>query len=800
MTTFVPGRPKRAALLCAPFGRLLGAWDRIAPRRQDVLPALAAGLIGLLPLLGIRMAITAERFPAWKIRDAWRAHDQEVETWALVALVAAFLLRPLRGGWHRAGRVGIHAAATLLMAATGLELGYLYVTGSRLDLEVLDYFLSSAAEVLPVVLDEVRTGYAAALGTGIVLGMLPILPRIRPSPSRTWGRLVLFLLVATLLVHVLMPTRSARRELREMSDALVPLLVEEALDRAADATLPPEQPETPLALSPPTRQPLPNIVLVMLESMGLYRTSFFDPSLDTTPNLVDLASRGLEVEEAWAVVPHTSKSLVTMLCSQYPELVQEVREAHANGLPGPCMAEILGGIGYRTAFFQTAKESFENRVALAHEMRFDLFRGMSHFQRPPYEEKLNPLGIADEAMLDPGVAWSMAEPGPFFATYVTVSTHNDYDVPPWFETRAYPGVENRKLRRYLNAVRYIDDFAGRLVRAYEARGLGDDTLFVLLGDHGEGFGEHGRYFHDLTIYEEGLRIPMVLYGPGVLGDRSGVIRGPRQTLDVLPTVLEILGIEVTNGRLEGTSLLGEAPEDRTLFHSCWRSWRCLASRTGGRKFIDHFRQQKPQVFDIHQDPAERHDLAGTLPASEIRRLRKEVRGWRALVNGRAAARREAFLADGWIRDDRPAQATWGGILDMVSCTLEKEDLEPADAAWIRCRWRTREGARALWKRRVVLSGAFEEVERVEAPLDGRLSTHAWQPGLARDDLFRVHVPADASPGEAAVSVGWQTLTGRAVPLDTGGETVEIGRIRIGPPTLMVPPPLPDGRGPTHGTP
>lgn len=129
-------------------------------------------------------------------------------------------------------------------------------------------------------------------------------------------------------------------------------------------------------------------------------------------------------------------------------------------------------------------------------------------------------------------------------------------------------------------MRYVDDFVGRLVRGYEERGLAENTLFVILGDHGEGFGEHGVYQHDLTIYEEGLHVPLVMAGAGALEGRTGTIAGNRQQIDVLPTILDVLDMPVEAGTLRGATLLEPAPEGRVLFHSCWRSHRCLARREG----------------------------------------------------------------------------------------------------------------------------------------------------------------------------------------------------------------------------
>jgi lipoteichoic acid synthase len=770
----------RAARLARVPGVLLRAWDRVAPRRQDVLPALAGGIVGLAPLLVARWLLIVQKAHHPGLDDLWKSSHQEVETWALVAFAGALALRPLSGRLHRLGRIVFHLGCTLLLVGTGLELAFFHVMGSRVDLGALAYLVADPQEILPVVLAEVRTWHEVALAAALVLGLLPALPRIEPSTGRFWGRLAPLLLVPSLIIHVLEAPGVPEKRITALHDALVPVLVASALDRAQEVHAPLPGPEPELAVLPPAGQPLPNVVLVLLESVSLGATSLGDPSRATTPVLLDLASRGLEAEHAFAVVPHTSKSLVSILCGRYPELDPRVREATWHGLPGRCLADLLSEAGYRTAFFQTARGTYENRVHLVHDMGFSLFRAEADLMRSPWDHELNPLGIADEAMLDPGVAWSVGGDSPFFVTYMTVITHGDYDVPAGFPTEPFLDVPTVKGRKYLNAVRYVDEFLGKLVRAYEDQGLGANTLFVVLGDHGEAFGQHGRFYHDLAIYEEGLRIPLVLYGPGVLGGRTGVIEGNRQTLDVVPTVLDVLGMDVLQGRLEGSSLLAPAPPGRVLYHSCWRSFRCLARREGASKFIDHYRERDPQLFDVLADPEEKRDLADAADPATLEALRTDTRLWRARVNAGYEARRQAVLAQLQAPDDSPAQATWGGVLDLLGCTAEKEALLPGESVWAECRWRAREPLKEAWKVRISLTGSFAEEVRTSSPAEGLLPTWRFTPGMAVRDRVRVPVPPKAAPGEAVLRVGWQGFTGGAIPLDgaTDGHDVEVARVQV----------------------
>ena len=244
----------------------------------------------------------------------------------------------------------------------------------------------------------------------------------------------------------------------------------------------------------------------------------------------------------------------------------------------------------------------------------------------------NYFGYEDAIMYEPIRNWLEANGDqPFFNTYKTLTPHHPYLAPTRYGRKNF--AKNDKLNRYLNSVHYVDSFVENIIQMYKEMGLYEDTIFVIYGDHGEGFNEHDRTQHDNVIWEEGLQIPLIIHDPQRFknGKRA---KGLSNLTDILPTVVDLLGYEVEGGKYPGYSLL-DLPKDRTLKFSCWYDDTCLASLKGDEKYIYHYKGEQPkgmkqeQLFDLSEDPKEKNNLAKSNPqrakATEKRAFRVEER-------------------------------------------------------------------------------------------------------------------------------------------------------------------------------
>jgi lipoteichoic acid synthase len=420
-----------------------------------------------------------------------------------------------------------------------------------------------------------------------------------------------------------LPTTSARFGRAELTN----LVAEQWKGRAAlgQVEVPASEPLIPTWIegTPDGR----NVVMIVLESQRATSTL---PTTErpVTPFLDELATHSLTAERAYVVTPHTSKSLTTIHCAVAPPLDTANSEADERGIAGPCLPELLVGKGYRTAFFQSATEQFERRRDLAGQLGFEQVESADTMPTEGFEE-VNYFGYEDDVMLGPSREWmDRNRAQPFLLSYLTVTAHHDYRLPDGIEQQHF--VDDPQLNDYLNGLSYQDRFVRRVVDQVKDLGLYETTVFVVVGDHGEGFGEHGLRQHDNTIYEEGIRVPLIIHDPRAGTGRS--ISEPVQQTAIMPTLTDLLGYRLHGSRPGGSaSLLSTAPRDPVNV-TCFENVRCLARLEGDLKYVHHFGDRRDEVFDLATDPSERHDLNRSTDPDWLTQQRAAVLRWRLSVD------------------------------------------------------------------------------------------------------------------------------------------------------------------------
>jgi lipoteichoic acid synthase len=385
--------------------------------------------------------------------------------------------------------------------------------------------------------------------------------------------------------------------------------------------------DTVLAQTPQTEKR--NVVLIHLESTRAQSTTPYDEDLKTMPFLGELAKSSLLAERAYAVVPRSSKGSTAVNCGVEPPHYPGP-EFEPGRIPSPCLGGLLKGQGYRTVWFQSVSNAANSYWDddLSRNFGYEEFYSPETMSTNGFQVT-NSFGYEEDVMLGPSEGWlaNNGYDGPFLAQYFTGTGHYGYDcVPNRYGYERFS--ENEELDRYHNCLRMLDHFLRNLFDQYKRLGLYEDTIFVMYGDHGEGFREHrGRYMHGDTIYEEGLRVPLIVHDPRRFEDGERA-KGLSSQIDVLPTVVELLGYEVANGEYPGYSLVRPVPEDRILRFNCITDRKCMASIKGHEKYVYNYDELPDEFFDLSEDPFEQTNLADERDKEELDARRKDLLEWR----------------------------------------------------------------------------------------------------------------------------------------------------------------------------
>lgn len=516
---------------------------------------------------------------------------------------------------------------------------YYIATGDRsFDFQLTLYVATHLGELLPVLASESKGGYGVWVWGVVFLFMIAALFAkpfrayvfpIRRNPKRLKSiRLVLVMGILGAFSIAMMPNPNS--DDIEYSQSLTYNFLASMVS-GQEETVMPIRNSYPLYARlmpvPATEQKPKNVVFIIMESTRAQSTTPYNPTLKTTPVLDDLAQRGTIYENVMTMVPHTSKALVGILCGVEPGIEQPIQEATiTNGVPGKCMAQLLKEQGFETGFFQAADGTFESRDKLVDNFGYEHFTALKDLDEETYEH-INYFGLEDDAVLDHSKKWlADVDPNtPVFATYLTLASHSAYDTPSDFPKETF--AEEEHLNDYLNAIKYVDRFIGKVVESYREAGRYENTIFVIVGDHGEGFGEHGRKFHDTVIWNEGVNVPFIVFDP----QNQEAQKKPvfMSTVDILPTVLAKINFELRDGEYPGIAYEARSNADPVYSH-CWRRRGCMSVIENEMKFIHHFDKRPDEMYDLSADPLEIKNLAGVRP-EQAQEMRENLIHWRGAL-------------------------------------------------------------------------------------------------------------------------------------------------------------------------
>jgi lipoteichoic acid synthase len=375
----------------------------------------------------------------------------------------------------------------------------------------------------------------------------------------------------------------------------------------------------------PENHTVKNIVFVILESAGAIYFDGYGGNFNLSPNLNHYSTQALTIETAYAHAPATNRSLVSLLGSIYPYISYKSLTQENPQLDHPTLSSVLKKEGYRTSFFSSANLNFQNCLEFLSYRDFDQIRDFSMIDcsekfNLDSEDYTEGDGIDDMCLVSTLTSWLDEDTSKnFFSMIWTVQGHYPYYFAGVEEDF---GVADFNFNRYLNALKHNDKLVGKLMKELELRGLDKNTLVVVVGDHGEAFGQHGQYGHGTALYDENIRVPLYfINGTLFKGQRKNDIAGLK---DIAATSLSVVGVEIPD-EWQGRDLLRTNSEE-TFFFAPWSDY-LFGYRKGNMKFIFNESLKQVEVFDLHRDRDEKINLINGDIQPEIDYARKRVAAW-----------------------------------------------------------------------------------------------------------------------------------------------------------------------------
>ncbi len=401
-----------------------------------------------------------------------------------------------------------------------------------------------------------------------------------------------------------------------------------------------------------------DVVLVTIDTLRADALGFAGNPAAETPHLDGLAAGGWVFDRAHAHSVMTLPSHANLLTGRLP-YEHGVRDNAGFVLPEsvPTAAAAFADAGFRTAAFV---------AAFPLDARYGLDRGFEVYDDSYPEGSTRGFAVAERSGAEVVAAatawWGQHEGEPRFLWVHLYEPHVPHEPPAPFSARFAE-------EPYLGEVAAADDYVGRLVQAVAPREGRPDVLVVVTSDHGEGLGDHGEETHGLFAYETTLAVPLVLWAEALTAAR---IDTPVGHIDVLPTMLEAAGIEVSAIPGMAGRSLWRAPGDgsrpgtpdvtyfEALRSNLQRGWAPLrgviAERkagTGGEagtRILKYISLPRPELYDLAADPAEVRNLhaAETMTAAELAALLPVESEWPPVVGTVSEDERRALQSLGYL--------------------------------------------------------------------------------------------------------------------------------------------------------
>jgi arylsulfatase A-like enzyme len=360
-----------------------------------------------------------------------------------------------------------------------------------------------------------------------------------------------------------------------------------------------------------------NVVWIIVDAARADHCSVYGYNKRTTPFLRHLARSSLVFSEAFAASSATMMSIPAMFTGSDPGSIEWVKRRGKLNLPTKqvTLAERLREEGYRTAF---VTGSYSKRKLPGMMQGFDAVPStwLNGKRMPWYRRNAAVATTLAVQWLESDPQLAKPKAKPFFLVVYSADPHDPYNA----HKEGFPDFGKDDLGRYDAEIAFADRYTGFLADYLQyRRPLWDDTIFIFTADHGEEFGEHDGKTHAYTCHRESTNVPLVMRIPGVRARRS---KTPVSLIDIVPTLLDALGLEPGGMSLDGQSLLvptfdpDARPADRPLFCSVLSqkakqgNFFRRAVRARERVLMHDAVSALWELYDTRRDRPEKRNLIG----------------------------------------------------------------------------------------------------------------------------------------------------------------------------------------------
>jgi choline-sulfatase len=532
-----------------------------------------------------------------------------------------------------------------------------------------------------------------------------------------------------------------------------------------------------------------NVLLITIDATRYDHTTFGGykdgpKHRDTTPNLARLVARSTDFTFANAAAPGTMASVPAIISSKFFHNGLALDEHDIKpGMPprlkpeNTLLPEIMKRGGYTTG------------AILTHEyfMDWGMQQGVDDMDLSLAKDP-DPFKVTSPQVTDHIIAWISRHAGQkWFLWAHYLDPHGRYVAHP--DVVDYGSTEEDK---YDSEIFFTDKYIGKLLAELPHLPGGDRTIIVITADHGDGFMEHGFINHGMALYFELLHVPLVFYVPDNPPRKIG---GAVSGLDIVPTIAELCGIDVSDLHFEGKSLVpqifyGKADPDRVVFSET--NWpKPLRSATSASwKLIYDLDDNLYQLYDLKRDPHEKNNVVGRDkgPFEKMKALMDAFLSRVVFARDPEHSQVAMRIADVLLGSrPTPAHLAHGvtfddGRIELVGWDLEKPGpKQPGDHVHVHAYFAvkgTPTGAFRLQAQAWPISGPFDPAakqpptiarSKLRVTLEGLFPSDHWRKGDFIKEKFGLILPKTWHGDQVALGV-WMAKTHGGRLLPAGGPT------------------------------